>query len=48
LSAVFAAAAPLDVNDRDLFLRDVAVALDGQELGDGLVARTCRDIQRRS
>ena len=33
--------------DRDLFLRDVARALVGQELGDGTVARTCREIQRR-
>src|SRR3954462_1635305 len=47
LDCVFAAAQPLDVNDRDLFLRDVARALDGQEIGDGLVARTCREIQRR-
>jgi len=37
LSTVFAAAQPLDVNARDLFLRDVARAL----------ARTCREIQRR-
>ena len=47
LDCVFAAAEPLDVNDRDLFLRDVARALDGQVLGDGTVARTCREIQRR-
>jgi hypothetical protein len=47
LDAVFAAAQPLDVADRDLFLRDGPVALDGQVLGDGLVARTCREIQGR-
>jgi hypothetical protein len=45
LDAVFAAAQPLNVADRDLFLRDVARALDGQELGDGTVARTCHEIQ---
>jgi len=29
------------------FLRDVAAALQGRELGDGLVARTCVEVQRR-
>ena len=48
LDCVLRAAEPLDVADRDLFLRDVARALDGQELGDGTLARTCREIQRRA
>jgi hypothetical protein len=47
LTAVFRAAEPLLPADRSLFLIDVAAALDGQELGDGLVARVCRDVQRR-
>jgi hypothetical protein len=33
--------------DRSDFLRDVAMALDGKELGDGLGLRTCREVQRR-
>jgi hypothetical protein len=47
LATVFDAATPLLPADRNLFLRDVAAALDGQQIGDGLVARTCREIQRR-
>ena len=47
MSAIMHAAQPLAVGDRAPFLHDVAVALDGQELGDGLVSRVCRDVQRR-
>jgi len=42
LAAVFDAAAPLLPGDRSQFLIDVAAALDGQEIGDGVVARVCR------
>jgi hypothetical protein len=48
LTAVFAAAHPLAVRDRDAFLLDLAVALQGQEnLGDGTVFRLIREVQRR-
>ena len=47
MTAVMAAAQPLPPADRSLFLQDVAAALDGKELGDGVVARVCREIQRR-
>jgi hypothetical protein len=30
-----------------LFVEDVALALQGRELGDGLVARTCSDTGAR-
>ena len=39
-------AAPLDPDRRSDFLRDVA-ALQGRELGDGLVGRVCSEMQRR-
>jgi hypothetical protein len=29
------------------FLHDVAQALNGHEIGDGLVMRTCKDIQKK-
>ena len=48
LDQVYAAARPLDVDQRDGFLRAVASALAGQEtIGPGLVARTCRELQAR-
>jgi hypothetical protein len=34
--------------DRSDFLRDVAMALEGKELGDGLGLRTCREVQGRA
>jgi hypothetical protein len=47
LDIVFAAARPLEVADRDLFLRDVAERLAAlPHLGDGLVFQICRDVQR--
>jgi hypothetical protein len=47
LDAVMAAARPLDVDLRDSFLQAVAHALHGQEIGPGLVARTCAELQRQ-
>jgi hypothetical protein len=47
LDSIYRAAAPLDVRDRDGFLRAVAAELRGRELGDGLVARVCADVQAR-
>ena len=47
LDIVFAAARPLEVADRDLFLRDVAERLAAlPHLGDGLVFQICREVQR--
>jgi len=47
LSAVLRAAEPLPPCDRGAFLEDVARELAGRELGDGIVARTCHEVQRR-
>ena len=47
LATVMNAAEPLLPADRSRFLQAVATALDGQEIGDGVVARTCREIQSR-
>jgi hypothetical protein len=39
---------PLRPPDRDVYLREVAAALDGRkEIGDGFVARVCAEVQRR-
>jgi hypothetical protein len=47
LSAVLAAARPLDVAVRDAFLQGVAEALAGHAvLGPGMVARVCAEAQR--
>ena len=46
LTAVMHAAEPLAVGDRDAFLRDVAAALRGRQLGDGMVYRTIAQVQR--
>ena len=48
IDAILNAARPLSIADRDAFLDDVADALDGVELGDGVVYRTIKDVQRRS
>jgi hypothetical protein len=41
-------AGPLPPPDRDVYLREVAAALDGrEEIGDGFVARVCAEVQRR-
>jgi hypothetical protein len=48
MNAVMRGAAPLRPQDRDAYLRQVAEQLRGQEpLGDGLVGRVVRDVQRR-
>jgi hypothetical protein len=47
LDAIFRAARPLRVGDRDQFLQEVAAALQGQDLGDGAVYRAIREVQRR-
>jgi hypothetical protein len=47
LDAIFRAARPLRVGDRDQFLQEVASALQGQDLGDGAVYRAIREVQRR-
>jgi hypothetical protein len=46
LDVVLAAARPLQVEDRDPFLRDVAERLAAlPQLGDGLVFQICRVLQ---
>jgi hypothetical protein len=48
LTAILHAATPLHVADRDAFLQDVATASSAHPMvGDGLVARTCAEAQRR-
>src|SRR5262249_46664045 len=47
LATVMRAAAVLNVADRDPFLRAVADALAGREFGDGIVSRTCAELQKR-
>ena len=47
LTAVLRAAEPLAVGDRGAFLQEVAAALNGQELGDGMVYRVVAQVQRR-
>ena len=47
LDQIFACAAPLAPAVRSAFLEDVADALNGHEIGDGLVQRVCRDLQRK-
>jgi hypothetical protein len=48
LDAVMSAARPLSPADRDDFLRSVAAVLaSAPAIGDGLVARVCREIQAR-
>jgi len=48
LDIVMAACRPIEPHRRDAFMNDVATELAGYpELGVGLVARTCRDVQRR-
>jgi hypothetical protein len=47
LTAIMRGAAPLAPNRRDAYLREIAAALAGQELGDGIIGRTIREIQKR-
>lgn len=46
LSTLMRAAEPLVQADRRPFLEAVAGELQGQEIGDGLVARVCARLQR--
>jgi hypothetical protein len=47
MSQVLRSAQPLAPADRSEFLRDVATALQGREIGDGVIGRVCREIQAR-
>jgi len=47
LDTVMRAAQALHVSDRDPFLRAVAFALAGREIGDGTVGRVCAELQKR-
>jgi hypothetical protein len=48
LDIIFRLAAPLLETDRSAFLEDVARALGGlPEVGDGIVARTCAQVQKK-
>jgi hypothetical protein len=48
IDTVLRLAGPLSLPDRDVYLREVAAALDGrEEIGDGFVARVCAEVQRR-
>jgi len=47
LDCVMNAARVLPVSDRDPFLRAIAEALAGHVLGEGLVARTVAEVQKR-
>jgi hypothetical protein len=47
MAQIFRCPAPLNPADRSAFLFDVAPELAGKELGDGLVLRTCREVQRK-
>ena len=46
LQTVLDAAHPLPRDLQGAFLSAVANALQGREIGPGLVARTCREVQR--
>ena len=45
--AILRAARPLPPADHDAFLEDVSSALAGLEIGDGVIHRVCRDVQRK-
>jgi hypothetical protein len=48
IDTILRLAGPLSPQDRDVYLREVAAALDGrEEIGDGFVARVCAEVQRR-
>ena len=47
LTRIMHSAAPLAPDDRANFLLDVARELQGRELGDGVVGRVCREVQKR-
>jgi hypothetical protein len=45
--AIATACRPLPPHNRDAFLRELAAALQGRELGPGIVFRTIATVQRR-
>jgi hypothetical protein len=48
MDAILSAAQPIDRDQRSAFLQAVAAELAGHAtIGDGLVSRVCRDIQKR-
>jgi hypothetical protein len=47
LATIQRAAAPIAAPDRVAFLAAVAQALQGREIGDGVVARVCAEQQRK-
>jgi hypothetical protein len=47
IDALTRIAAPLAPKDRTTFLADVVRAVDGQELGDGMLHRIAVECQRR-
>jgi hypothetical protein len=47
LDAVMAAAQPLAPGNRGPFLEAVAMALQGRELGDGILHRVIAEVQRK-
>jgi hypothetical protein len=47
MDALVRIAAPLTPTDRRLFLEDVARALNGHEVGDGLLHRVAVECQRK-
>jgi hypothetical protein len=46
IDAVMRAAQPLEPSRRDAFLQQVAAALQGRQIGPGLVHRICAEAQR--
>ena len=46
MTHVFRTVEPLHPTDRSAFLADVAAALNGHEIGDGLVGRVGRGVLR--
>ena len=45
--AILNAARPLPSVDHAAFLEEVTDALAGLEIGDGVIHRVCRDVQRK-
>ena len=47
MTAIMRGAEPIAPARRGAYLREIADALAGQELGDGIIGRTIREIQKR-
>jgi hypothetical protein len=47
ITQILRSAEPIAPARRSAFLRDVAEALNGSVIGDGAVARACREAQHR-